>query len=105
MQLLQAPPTAATPVVGGDPNRQPSPEEDEYDALLQYDDEMDEHEVMLPLVQLIEKYSDPASWEPGAGAAGQTRGSAGRGNAGEVPAMPAWLSTLLEALHGPQTNR
>ncbi|EFJ51181.1 hypothetical protein VOLCADRAFT_87995 [Volvox carteri f. nagariensis] len=90
------------------------------DELPYVDDEMDEHVCMLPLVQLIEKFSDPATWdsvaEAGAIATAKEAAAAGAAAAGVAAAassalpgpdapMPRWLSTLLEALSRTDTPR
>mgnify|MGYP001807753126 CR=1 FL=1 len=90
------------------------------DSLTFLDDEMDEHVCMLPLVQLIEKYSDPGSWDaakeaaaaaaaraalfPAASAGGGSSTSGGSSTGGDAP-MPSWLQTLFEALNSDHTPR
>ncbi|GLI70661.1 hypothetical protein VaNZ11_015598, partial [Volvox africanus] len=96
------------------------------DELPYIDDEMDEHVCMLPLVQLIEKFSDIATWDMqaeaaaitavknaaaaalgagGAGAGGsEVTAAAARGAVPDAP-PPRWLSGILDVLRSPNTPR
>ncbi|GIL42482.1 hypothetical protein Vafri_447, partial [Volvox africanus] len=108
---------------GGDVTDDDDPLNDELPYI---DDEMDEHVCMLPLVQLIEKFSDSATWDMqaeaaaitaakkaaasalGAGGAGgggsEVTAAAARGVGSDTP-PPRWLSAILDGLRSPHTPR
>ncbi|GIM07949.1 hypothetical protein Vretimale_12031, partial [Volvox reticuliferus] len=83
------------------------------DELPYIDDEMDEHVCMLPLVQLIEKFSDAATWDTQAEAAAISAakaaaaggGGTGGGDAGSDAPPPRWLLAILDVLRSPHTPR